>query len=217
MPILCRFVSGFQKCHLFLCTTIRNAKKCISKMWRHHLYLVFWPLHRQKQRYCFEILHACCLYVSRSHIFRFFENFPRFGKYLKKSKFLVEKSQDLEIFPFWKFRDSSFLCQAFLYLWPDFEVSRLLIWFSAIFSPLTSFRPKMDEHDLRLTSITRDLIWPRTQFFQGMREIDVGRGTENGAAKFAAVFGLSTKNHRGGGLWPPIGSRVKRHIYSHLM
>ena len=38
--------------------------------------------------------------------------------------------------------------------------------------------------------------------FQGMREIDVGRGTENGEAKFAAVFGLSTKNHRGA-LCPP--------------
>ena len=27
MTNLCKFVSGFQKCHLFLCTTIRNAKK----------------------------------------------------------------------------------------------------------------------------------------------------------------------------------------------
>ena len=33
---------------------------------------VFWPLHRQKQRYCLEILYACCLHVSLSHIFRFF-------------------------------------------------------------------------------------------------------------------------------------------------
>ena len=75
-----------------------------------------WLLHRQKQRYCFEILYAFCLYVSRSHMFRVLKKIPRFGKYLKKSKFLVEKYQDLEIFPFWKFRDSSFLCQAFLYL-----------------------------------------------------------------------------------------------------
>ena len=61
----------------------------------------------------------------------------------------------------------------------------------------------MDEHDLRMTSITRDLILPMTQFFQGMREIDVERGTENGAAKSAAVFGLSTKNHRGRGPLAP--------------
>ena len=42
-----------------------------------------------------------------------------------------------------------------------------------------------------------------------MREIDIERGTENGEAKFASVFGLSTKKHRGA-LWspPPIGSRV---------
>ena len=42
-----------------------------------------------------------------------------------------------------------------------------------------------------------------------MRKIDVGRGTENGALKFAAVFGLSTKNHRGALAPPPIGSRAK--------
>ena len=65
----------------------------------------------------------------------------------------------------------------------------------------------MDEYDLRLTSITRDLVWASTQFFQGMRKVIVRRGTENGAAKFAAVFGISTKN-QGGGIWAPIGSRV---------
>ena len=27
MPILSSFVSGFQKCQLFLCTTIKNVKK----------------------------------------------------------------------------------------------------------------------------------------------------------------------------------------------
>ena len=42
-----------------------------------------------------------------------------------------------------------------------------------------------------------------------MREIDVRRGTVNGAAKFAAVFRLSMKNPRGGPLGPPIGTRVK--------
>ena len=30
------------------------------------------PLHSQKQRYCFEILYACCLYVAPSHVLRFF-------------------------------------------------------------------------------------------------------------------------------------------------
>ena len=44
-----------------------------------------------------------------------------------------------------------------------------------------------------------------------MREIDVGRGTESGAAKFAAVFGLYTKNHMGGLCPPPpIGARVNK-------
>ena len=40
-----------------------------------------------------------------------------------------------------------------------------------------------------------------------MREIDVGRGTENGEAKFAAVFGLLTKKHRVGPLPPPPSAR----------
>ena len=44
--------------------------------------------------------------------------------------------------------------------------------------------------------------------FQGMREIEIRRDTENGAAKFAAVFGLSTKTPRGGAFGPPIGSQV---------
>ena len=31
----------------------------------------FLPLHSQKQIYCFEMLYACCLYLSRLHIIRF--------------------------------------------------------------------------------------------------------------------------------------------------
>ena len=37
-------------------------------------YLFFWPLHSQKQSYCFELWYACCLYVFRSHAFRFLVN-----------------------------------------------------------------------------------------------------------------------------------------------
>ena len=65
MPIMCRFVSGSQKSHLFLCTTIRNAKHCISKMWRHHLYLFLWPLHSQKTKILLWNF-ACMLFVSIS-------------------------------------------------------------------------------------------------------------------------------------------------------
>ena len=41
----------------------------------------FWPLHSQKQRYCFGSLYACCLYAFRSHIFRFFGNLENFRFY----------------------------------------------------------------------------------------------------------------------------------------
>ena len=30
MPIMCSFVSGFQKCYLFLHTTIRNVKSALK-------------------------------------------------------------------------------------------------------------------------------------------------------------------------------------------
>ena len=57
-------------------------------IWTHYLYLFFfWPLHSQKQRYCLEILYACCLYVS-DHIYSgFLDNWKFFdviGNYFWK-------------------------------------------------------------------------------------------------------------------------------------
>ena len=74
MPILGSFVSGFQKSLLFLYMATRNAKNCISKICHHYFYLLFWPLHSQKQRHCFEIWYARCLYAPRLHIFCFLDN-----------------------------------------------------------------------------------------------------------------------------------------------
>ena len=43
-----------------------------------------------------------------------------------------------------------------------------------------------------------------------MREIDLRRGTENGAAKFAAVLGHLYEKPQGGGLWAlPSGRGLK--------
>ena len=132
----------------------------------------------------------------------FSENFPRFWKYLNKSKFLVEKSENLEIFRFWKFRDSSFLWHALLCLWPDFGVSRLLIWFSEIFSPLTSFRPKMDEHYLRLASITSDLLWSRTLFFSECAKLMFGEVLKTAQQNSRPFLGYLRKT-AGGPIAPP--------------
>ena len=74
IPKLCSFVSGFQKCHLFLCMTIINAKNCFQKCDITFTNLVVRRVHSQKktQRYCFDILFTYCLYVLQSHIFRFY-------------------------------------------------------------------------------------------------------------------------------------------------
>ena len=34
--------------------------------------ICFLPFPSKKERYCFDILYACCFYVSRSHVYRFF-------------------------------------------------------------------------------------------------------------------------------------------------
>ena len=98
-----------KKCHLFLCKTIRNAKNCISKMWRHYLHLVFWSLHSQKQRYCFEILCACfCKYPEHvySGVLDNMEISDFTGNYLKKNEIWILGSKWRNIknprSPFWK-------------------------------------------------------------------------------------------------------------------
>ena len=58
---------------------------------------------------------------------------PGFENISRNQKFWSKNLKILRFFWFWKFRNRSFLCQAFLCLWPDFGVSRLLIGFSAIF------------------------------------------------------------------------------------
>ena len=80
------------------------------------------------------IFGMCWGHRVLSHTFSvfFLKIFPDFEN-ISRNQFLVEKYQDLEIFRFRKFWDRSFLCQAFLCLWPDFRVFRLLIWFSAVF------------------------------------------------------------------------------------
>ena len=86
---LVQFCLRIQKIYLFLCTTIKNAENCISNIWTDYLYLFFffWPLHSQKQRYCLEILYACCLYVSDHISSSFLDNWKVFdviGSYFWK-------------------------------------------------------------------------------------------------------------------------------------
>ena len=48
-----------------LCTTIRNAKECVSKMWRHHLYLPFLAIAQQQVKVLLWIF-LCVLFVCFS-------------------------------------------------------------------------------------------------------------------------------------------------------
>ena len=58
------------KCYLFLCRTTRNARNYIKKCDVVTFTFFGGLLHSQKQRHCFEVLYACCLYVLLSYIFR---------------------------------------------------------------------------------------------------------------------------------------------------
>ena len=48
MPILSSFVSGFQKCHLFCRTVIRNSKNLVSKKVTSLPLLGFWAIEQPK-------------------------------------------------------------------------------------------------------------------------------------------------------------------------
>ena len=72
MPFLCSFASGFQKCRLLLCTAIKNAKKCLSNMWRHHLYLFFFAIAQPKTLWNFVCVLFVC--ISIPYIPFFFRN-----------------------------------------------------------------------------------------------------------------------------------------------
>ena len=67
--VLASFVSGFQKRHLFSCTTIRNAK---SFVFRSDVITFTWflTITSQTRKYCFDILHGCCMRVACMHATR---------------------------------------------------------------------------------------------------------------------------------------------------
>ena len=77
-----------KKCLLFLCTKIRITKHCISKIWRHHLYLFFFTIAQAKTKIlpwnlaCF--LFAC---ISITHILVFCitENFGFYRQLFERS------------------------------------------------------------------------------------------------------------------------------------
>ena len=102
-------------------------KNCISKKWRHHHYLFFWPLQSQIQRYGFEILHAWCLYESWSHTF-FFDNLKVsdfIGNYSSKVEILSFGGQNLKIS---KIRDNHFVERSILHRLAFFDRVLLQNW-----------------------------------------------------------------------------------------
>ena len=70
---------------------------------------------------------------------------------------------------------------------------------------------KSAKHDVTLTSLTADLLWPGSQFFDTMCGIVVRRGMASFKAKFSVLQELFAKKHRGGPFAappPPSGARV---------
>ena len=72
-----------------------------------------WPLHRQKQRYCFEILQACCLYVSRLHIFRFMKISPDLENISRNQTFCLKHLKILRFFNLGNFEITVFFLRLF--------------------------------------------------------------------------------------------------------
>ena len=76
---------------------------------------------------------------------------------------------------------------------------------------------KSAEHDVILTSLTADLLWPGTKCFDTRRGIVARRGMASFKAKFTVLQELFTKNHRGEDFAPPpstSGARVNRYVRS---
>ena len=78
MPILSSFVSGFQKCALYV-RQLERPKAALQKIDVVTFTCFFFlPLHSQIKRYCFEIWYVCCLYVALRRVLRFLVT-PQFG------------------------------------------------------------------------------------------------------------------------------------------
>ena len=149
---LCRFFSGFQKCHFFLCTTIKNAKKIHFKNVTSSPLPVSLAIAQVKTKILLGNF-VCVLFVYISITYNpFFENFPDFENISRNQNFGLKNLKILRLFNFGAFEIAVFLL-GFLCLWPDFRVSRLLIWFSAIFFTINKFSaengwtwPQVDLH-----------------------------------------------------------------------
>ena len=209
MPILCRFVSGFQKCHLFLCTAIRNAKKCISIMWRHHLYLFFfWPLHSKNKdivlQFCVRVVfmyldHIYYDFLDKLETLHCIDNY-----FLKKRNFGLggPKSKNIE-------NPRQPFCRAFNL--KPFEIFRLcftskrniLAVFKYLQFLIQNGETWRHQNAVFSTKFRRTFLkfgWQTSKW--------CGQGTKGLASISIAVFELSRKSGRGRNPPPPPAGRV---------
>ena len=119
----------------------------------------FWPLYTsKKQIYCFEILYACCLYVFRSHIFRFLDNLKIsyfIGIHFWKIEFLNFGRQNNKIS---KTRQYHFIERSILCRWRFLIALTLKLNILAAFKHLLFFLPKMAKHDVTKTPLFQKLL-----------------------------------------------------------
>ena len=83
--MLYSFVSRFHKCHSFSCTTITNAKNCVSKSGVITLTCFSWPLHSQKMKI---LLWNLCILITYIPFFRFCKTFEFYRHYFWKIEIL---------------------------------------------------------------------------------------------------------------------------------
>ena len=85
-------------------------KNAFQKMCRHQFYLVFGHCTGKSKdislKFCMRVVCMSITYIP-------FSKFPHVWKISQEINFFVEKSQDLEIFLFWKFEIAVFFARLF--------------------------------------------------------------------------------------------------------
>ena len=220
MRILCRFVSKFQKCHLFLSTTIGNANKCISKMCRHLLYLFFGHCAAKNKDIAliFRIL-VVCMYLD--YIYSVFWITWKFRIlyaiiFLNKMKFWIlyaiifRNKMKFEILNFEnkKYQNPRYLfCKAFHFT--PFGLYWLQLTSKLNILPVSKhllfFLPQMVKHDVNKSIFFKKILVRCFWNFGGRRQINAKEGTES-FASISAQFELSRKSGRGRNSSPQRGA-----------
>ena len=205
MPILCSLISGFQKCRLFICMTINNAKNCISKcnvitftcFFCHcTVKIIDIALKFFMRVVCNYIDHIYSAFLDNLKFLDFIDNFLKNWNF----EFWGSKSKNIKN-PRLPFLERSFLRRLAFSIAFYFKTEHS----SSLQTFL--FLPKMAKHNVTKTPFSQKFLNGCFWNFCGRREIDAWEGTETFVSVSDAVFELSRKTGRG---WAESAPQVGR-------